>query len=70
MEKIYDLTINDFLEAGVTDVHIYFHRCGDLQTAYNKLKPFTRLGSIEKASRDGSVWLYIETEEVEITAFL
>ena len=70
MSKVHDLTIKDFINAGAESIDIYFHRCGDLQTAYDKLKPYTSLGSIEKESSDGSVWLYIHNKPIRITAFL
>lgn len=69
MSKVHDLTIGRLLELDGR-IDIYFHRCGDLQTAYNKLKPYTSLGSIEKRSSDGNVWLQINDTDVNITAFL
>ena len=69
--EVMNHTLNHFVEGGA-GVSIHFHRCIDLQTAYDKLKPYTKLGSIEKESVDGYVWLSIESEEknIRITAFL
>lgn len=71
-EKV-NLSIGDLVDSKA-NIYVTFHRCGDLQTAYNKLKPYTKFGSINKDSNNGTVWLKIESEinrqKVEFTAFL
>jgi len=62
-------SIEQIISEGAS-VDIHFHDCGDLQSAYNKLKPYTDVNSITKHERDGTVWLNIETEKVSIVAFL
>lgn len=70
MSKVHDLTLASFLNDGASGINVYFHDCGDLQKAYDKLKPYTSLGSIEKDSSDGAVWLKIKNDDISIIAFL
>lgn len=66
------LTLDHFLGAD-NQIDISFHECKDLQAAYDKLKPYVSLGSIEKrSSNNGLVWLQIKNDDkgISITAFL
>jgi len=70
MDKIRKLTIDDVLDDG-GQVDIHFFDCGDLQGAYNKLKPYRHLGKVERRlAPDGTVWLAIDTRYIDVTAFL
>lgn len=69
MEEVKDFTIDDILESDAM-VRISFHRCKDLQSAYNKLKPYRHLGKINRYRSDDTVWLHVNYQNVEVTAFL
>lgn len=70
MEKVNfdELTVSELIEMGA-NVNIYFYRNGNLQKAYDKLKPFTKYGSIKRKYGDKVTWVEIENESVEIVAF-
>lgn len=73
--KTYDYTIGELIEMGAY-INIHFHDSKNLQEAYNKVKPFTDISSIERKENDGTVWVKVsdETEEVgpyvSISSFL
>lgn len=70
MDNVKDFTVNDILESGAK-VDITFYDCVDLQTAYDKLKPYRHLGKVERdLAMNGTVWLRIYSKNIDITAFL
>jgi len=70
MDNVKDFTVNDVLESGAK-VDITFYDCVDLQTAYDKLKPYRHLGKVERdLAMNGTVWLRIYSKNIDITAFL
>ena len=71
-KDIDDLTLKELREMGAK-VDINFHGNKNLQDAYNKLKPFTKFGSINKYSHpSGSVWVNIDNDDkrIYITSFI
>lgn len=72
-KDIENLTIGELTEMGFW-VDVSAFDCKNLQESYNKMKPFTKLSSIEKRSRDGIVWTKVEGDingkRVNFTAFI
>lgn len=63
-KKTYDYTIGELIEMGA-DIDVHFHDNKNLQEAYNKVKPFTDISSIQRKEYDGSVWVAISNDEPE-----
>lgn len=68
-KKTEDYTIKELLEMGAK-VDVKFYRNGDLQKAYDKIKPFTDVSSIEKYQSENVVWVKVENEHIDVTSFL
>jgi len=68
-KKTEDYTIKELLEMGAK-VDVYFFGNGNLQNAYDKVKPFTDLSSIEKNQSDNAVWVKVKSEHIDVTSFL
>ena|SRR5690625_355756 len=69
MENVRKFTVHEVLESDAV-VRISFHRCKDLQSAYNKLKPYRHLGKINRHQAGDTVWLHVNYQNIEVTAFL
>lgn len=73
-KKTYDYTIGELIEMGA-DIDVHFHDNKNLQKAYDKVKPFTDVSSIERKEFKGSVWVSISNEfenngSLSISSFL
>ncbi|HLR42512.1 MAG TPA: hypothetical protein VK067_04605 [Pseudogracilibacillus sp.] len=71
-KDIENLTIGELTEMGFK-VSAIFHGCKNLQDSYNKMKPFTRLNSIERSQYNNARWTSVEGDvngkEVSFAAF-
>lgn len=69
MENVRKFTVHEVLESDAV-VRISFHHCKDLQSAYNKLKPYRHLGKINRHQAGDTVWLHVNYQNIDVTAFL
>jgi len=62
------MNVNELIDSGAS-ISINYHRCENLNEAYNKIPPSKRLGKVELYGRNGTYWAKIRTREIEVIAF-